>query len=71
MPADINLRRGMFSLVLLGFCLKPAEGKVDSILAMKRVPVDHASAEEEPPEKVTPLLLFHDAYDIGIVRKKV
>jgi hypothetical protein len=61
----------MFSLVSFGFCLEPTEDKVDGILAVERVPVGDAGTEEESPEEVTPLLLFHDVYNIGFMRKKV
>jgi len=58
-------------LVALGFRLKPTQDKINGFLAIERVPIYDASAEKDSPEKIAPLLVFHDTYNIGTIRKSL
>lgn len=73
-PASIDFRGGVLDLVSLGLRLKPIQDKIDRIVAIERVPIDNASAKEDSPEKITPLLVYrtlHNTYTIGIVSKNL
>jgi hypothetical protein len=59
----------VLDLVSLGFRLEPTQDKINGIVAIERVPIYDASAEEDSPEKITPLLVFHDTHTIGTIRK--
>jgi len=61
----------MLYLVSLRFHLEPTKEKINRLLAIERVPVYNASAKKDSPEKITPLLVFHDTYNIGIIRKSL